>query len=102
MPPEGGLGVRLGHVPELVAREPQLSDAGVQLITALLDNGPDSHGMHGLLSSAGTLVTGADARSVMRVFEIDATPTYHLIGPDGTVTAHSANLAGIPLPLPTN
>lgn len=94
----------VAQAPGLAARRTELTDAGTDVITVLLNNGPDARGLRTLLSSAGTLLTDADALSLTQAFRIEATPTYCLIGPDATVTASFADLADLPraLPLPAN
>lgn len=92
------------QAPGFAAIGSELADAGTDVITVLLSNGPDTRGLRALLSSADTLLTDADALALTQVFRIEATPTYCLIGPDATVTASFADLADLPraLPLPAN
>ncbi|MFC4035034.1 TlpA family protein disulfide reductase [Streptomyces polygonati] len=88
------------HAPELVGRGAELGAAGVRLLTALVDTGPDRNGLRRLLGGAGTLLVGEASAELAARFATEFTPAYFLVGPDGTVLGSGPTTAALPLPVP--
>ncbi|WP_028048864.1 hypothetical protein [Cellulomonas sp. URHD0024] len=79
--------------PDLVARVPELADAGVSVVPVLLDSGPDSQHIGRTLAGAGAVVHQSSMDDWFAAFGVPGTPTYVLVE-DGRTVAADRTLQG--------
>jgi peroxiredoxin len=81
------------EVPRLARRRAELAEAGVTVLSVLLDTGPDRHDHGAALAGTGLLVSSAvDTATLMQVFRAGVTPSYFMVERDGTVVAKGTDV----------
>jgi len=76
------------EAPELVRRGERLAGEGIAVVPVLMVSaGTEPGPIAGVLAGAGPLVTEAPGGPVATAFGAQATPSYVLVDPDGTVAA---------------